>query len=937
MAREPAALLERNAELAAIAERVEAARDGAGGLLLVEGPAGIGKTRLVGSAHSQAQAAGMTVLHARGGELERGFPFGVARELFEGIVRRAPDAERTLLLTGAAGLAAPVLGWTADAPSAHDGSSLHGLYWLTANLAERGPLLVSVDDAHWADDASLRFLAYLARRIEALPLLLVVAARPEEPGIDEVLFAALRTNPVTRTVLPRPLSEAAATSVVRAAYAPNADAELCRECHAVTGGNPLLLRTLAHTLREEGVAPTAGSRQRVVELAPQVIAASVLPRLHRLPADSAAFAQAVAILGDRVEIRHAAALAGIDAGLAIRAADTLVAADILAAGRPLEFRHPTLRRAVYESLTAAERHRGHRSAAEILDTEGASADPVAAHLLAVERLGDAWVVEVLRAAARAARERGAGDEAAGYLRRALAEPPAPTLRAAVLFELGSVAALIDVPEAIRTLRAAMDLTSDVRRRSEIALELARVLGIARDTQGALAVLDGAVADVEDVDAEWGVRLEAQYVSVARRYPESRGEASRRLRTLSRHARPGSLTGCVLLANLAADALGEDGDVAPDDAAQLAEEALRDGRLMGCGETDIAMIAGGVLLATDRADAVWRMWDTELDRARRTGSITGFGTAATVRAILCFRAGQLAEAEADARLGYEALRGVELGRRYPRGVLAATLVERGQATEAAKLLDAVPVNMSLMLDARGRLRQAQGRFAEAAEDFRAAGRRLAARGTHYAGMFAWRSDAALALLALGDADEARRLTDEELGLARRLGVPRAIGVALRAAGLVRGGAEGIVMLAEAATQLATSTARLEEAKALADLGAALRRANRRTDAREQLQQALDLAMRCGAEPVAGRARDELVPLGVRPRRAISGVDALTPSELRVSKMAADGMSNRAIAQALFVTIKTVEVHLGNAYRKLDTSRAGLAATLSGRSPPLRAAR
>lgn len=852
MAREDAVLLERDAELAAIAERIEAARGGAGGLLLIEGPAGIGKTRLVGSAHSQALASGMTVLQARGGELERGFPFGVVRELFEGVVRRATAEERGVLLGGAAGLATPVLGWAADAPSAHDGSGLHGLYWLTANLTERGPLLVCVDDAQWADDASLRFLVYLARRIEALPLLLVVAARPDEPGLDEALFSALRTNPLTWTVLPRPLSEAAAGRVVRAAFSPTADAELCRECHTATGGNPLLLRTLAQTLREEGVSPTAGNLPRVVELAPQVIAASVLPRLRRLPADSVAFAQAVAILGDRVEIRHAAALAGVDAGVAIRAADTLVAAGILGAGRPLQFDHPTLRRAVYESLAAAQRHRGHRSAAEILEAEGASADRVAAHLLALERLGDVWVVEVLRAAARAARERGAGDEAAGYLRRALDEPPAPALRAEVLFELGSVAALIDVPEAVRTLRAAMDLTTDVRRRSEIALELGRVMCIARDTQGALAVLDRAVAEVEDVDAEWGARLEAQYVSVARRYPDSRGEASRRLRALSRHARPTSLTGCVLLANLAAEALTEDADIAPDDAARLAEEALQEDRLLEGGETDIAMMACGVLMATDRMDAVWRMWDAELERVQRAGSIAGFGFAATVRAIFCFRAGQLAEAEADGRLAYEAFHGVELGRRYPRGVLAATLVERGQVSHAAKLLgDTVPVDMSLMLDARGRLRHAQGRFAEAAEDFLAAGRRLVARGTHYAGMFAWRSDAALALFALGEVDDAKRLADEELGLARRLGVPRAIGIALHAAGLVHGGADGLAMLDGAATQLATSTARLEQAKALADLGAALRRANCRTEAREPLHRALDLAVRCGAEP--GRPR------------------------------------------------------------------------------------
>jgi DNA-binding NarL/FixJ family response regulator len=226
-----------------------------------------------------------------------------------------------------------------------------------------------------------------------------------------------------------------------------------------------------------------------------------------------------------------------------------------------------------------------------------------------------------------------------------------------------------------------------------------------------------------------------------------------------------------------------------------------------------------------------------------------------------------------------------------------------------------------------LRCAQGRFAEAVEDFLASGRRLMARGTHHPGLLAWRSNAALALLHIDQAREARRLAEEELDLARRLGIPRALGIALRATGLIRGGAAGLALLEEATTLLARSSAHLEEARALADFGAALRRANRRTESRDPLRRALDLAARCSAAPIAEQARQDLLAVGVRPRRAASGVDALTPSELRVARMAADAMGNRAIAQALFVTTKTVEVHLSSAYRKLDVpSRAALAAAL-----------
>jgi tetratricopeptide (TPR) repeat protein len=620
----------------------------------------------------------------------------------------------------------------------------------------------------------------------------------------------------------------------------------------------------------------AGGRDRVADLAPRVVAAWVLPRLRRLPGDAARFAGAVAVLGDRVEMRHAAALAGLEIGPATRAADALAAAGILARGRPIEFVHPTVRRAVYDNLPAAEHHRAHRQAAEILDAEGVSPDRIAAHLVVTERLGDEWVVEVLRASARLALARGAVEEATLYLRRALEEPPRLCLRADVLYELGSVAARIDIDEAYRCLEQALALAADVRHRAEIALALAQAMGTARDTRSALAVLDRAVAEVGDLDETLRVRLEAEYISVARRYPAARATASQRLHALAEHAEPGSLAGCMLLANLAVDALEERG--AADEATRLADAAMREDHLLAGGETDVALMASSVLMSTDQLDAAWRMWNAEMDRARRTGSIIRYVGAAVVRACLAYRCGQLADAEADARLADDVLREHrrDLMRRYSLAFLVGALVELGEVRAAGELLDPapVPMNLSLLLDSRGRLRCAQGRFAEAVEDFLASGRRLMARGTHHPGLLAWRSNAALALLHIDQAREARRLAEEEVDLARRLGVPRALGIALRAAGLVRGGPAGLALLGEAATLLARSSARLEEARALADFGAALRRANRRNESRDPLRRALDLAARCGAAPIAEQARQDLLAIGVRPRRAASGVDALT---------------------------------------------------------------
>jgi DNA-binding CsgD family transcriptional regulator len=303
----------------------------------------------------------------------------------------------------------------------------------------------------------------------------------------------------------------------------------------------------------------------------------------------------------------------------------------------------------------------------------------------------------------------------------------------------------------------------------------------------------------------------------------------------------------------------------------------------------------------------------------------------------YRRGELADAEADAQGALDA--SGEGWFTAPVGFLADALIERGEleAAEAAfvryDLTDALFPNLlvaNLLLDARGRLRCAQGRYEEGLADLLAVGERLQAWDTANPAVISWRSSAALAHAALGERDVARKLTDEELPAARAFGAPRALGVALRAAGLVREGSVGIELLREAVSVLEGSAARLEHARALTDLGAILRRDGRRTEAREPLRRGLDLADRCGADALAARAREELVTAGARPRRErISGAEALTASEHRIATLAATGMTNREIAQALFITIKTVKAHLGHVFQKLDiTARSELPDALAG---------
>jgi DNA-binding CsgD family transcriptional regulator len=291
-----------------------------------------------------------------------------------------------------------------------------------------------------------------------------------------------------------------------------------------------------------------------------------------------------------------------------------------------------------------------------------------------------------------------------------------------------------------------------------------------------------------------------------------------------------------------------------------------------------------------------------------------------------RRGELAEAEADARTALDALSSLAGKGAHPElpSYLAEVFAERGDLAAALRTLEQAGTpdqgptfQAARWFDTRGRLRIANRDPAGGLADLLDVGERLEAFGVRNPSHSAWRSQAALVLAGQGEREEARRLVSEEIELARRWAAPRPLGVALRVAGLVESGADGLELLRESVDVLAGSPARLERAKSLAELGAALRRTNQRAEARGVLQEALELAERCGAAPVVERAHTELLATGARPRRLVrSGVDALTPSERRVAQMAAEGQTNREIAQALFVTPKTVEVHLSHAYRKLE---------------------
>ncbi len=938
-----AGLLERRRELEAIEGVLAAAAAGSGGLLYLEGPPGVGKTRLLEAARDHAREQGLRALRARGSELERDFAHSLVRQLLEPVVgaARASDDDADGLLAGSARHARPALGLEpAGDPGPHPPDSstvMHALYWVCAGLAEHEPLALLVDDVHWADAPSLRFLAYLAARVDTLPVALLVAARPGEPGIEQSPLLQLAADPSTVLLRPRPLSSDAIGEVVANDLEQEGHPEFIEACVAVTGGNPFLLHELLRACSEDAIAPTAASVARVSRLVPATVSHAILLRLGRLPAAAAAVAQAVCVLGADADVRRVAAITGLDEAEVARVADALAAGALLRPGRPLAFAHPLVDAAVAGDMPAARRAERHAAAARLLSTEGAPAERVAVHLLAVDPAADPLVVHTLQAAAQRASAQGAPDVAAGYLRRALAEPPAAPDRASVLLAAGEAEARAGEAAALEHLEAAARDAQEDSLRLRASVELGRAVIMSGRTGAAVAVFDRALERLPPSERDIRLLLEAAVVGAALLDADAAPRVADRLERLrnglgKRGSAPWNALGVVAMHIAMSNG-------AASEAAELGVRALaREGPLPELADQAPAFYHACQALAwTERYGAVRAAFDGRLAAMTAAGSLPQIAAASSFRAWLNLRTGFVADAESDARSALEAERShaQPLFRPLSAAMLIHALLEREGPRSAERelaALDAVidqpSLHASLALHARGRLNLARGAIDEALTDLLRCGRRLERHGATSPAVAPWRSDAAVALAMRGERERAVELADEELALAREFGTPRALGLSLRAAGVVRGGREGIELLQEAAGVLEESQAPLDHARSLVDLGAALRRAKQRSAAREHLRQALDRAHRSGAGPLAARAETELRATGARPRSVVlTGVESLTPSERRVAELAADGRTNRMIAQALFVTARTVEGHLTHVYRKLDlSSREELAAAL-----------
>jgi DNA-binding CsgD family transcriptional regulator/predicted DNA-binding transcriptional regulator len=915
-------LVERESEMGALTALVDELAEGRSRAALIEGPAGIGKTRLLTEARSLAKERRIASLGARGSELEREFPFGVVRQMLEPALLARPN--RTELFEGAAEVAEAVFAPPGTESLGGDASFavLHGLYWLTLDLVGDRPLLLTIDDLHWCDRPSLRMLAYVVRRLEGVPLLIVATLRTTEPGTDPALLAEIAQDPMTERIIPGPLSPAAMPRLIERRLGSAPDGAFAAACHDATGGNPLLLDELLKGLASEGIEPRTGQVQVVQDLGPRAVSRAVLLRLARLSDADVAVAQALAVLGEGAEVAEIAALAGLDERAVAKATGELMRVEILRREPPLGFVHPLVRDAVYDDLPPAQRELEHQRAARMLHEAGAPPERVAAHLLLVPPAGEEWAAEVLVSAARSAADKGGAENAVAYLRRALDEPLTEERRVRVLFALGKREMDVSGLDAIPHLRAAYEGLEDPEEKGWAGYSLARTMLFTRQEEETAALARRVAADLppglEDLArALEAIELESVYFG---------RPATDELERTERYREPGAVgdgPGGKMLQ--AVTAYTWTNGVGPaEKCAALAREALAGETLFDVDNGLFWVTAIVVLIYADQEDSS-DLWEKVRRIAHSRGSLFTAYTLDLWRGFDLLRKGDLEQAQESLEASLEGMllwSGSEAAMvlEWPTGFLGQIHVDRGNYEAAEETLARIdpgdrwgdgPI---FWRKAKIELLLARGRPQEALEVCDMLEARLGLM--QNPGPAPWRTLRAQVLDRLERTEEAIELAREELEVARKWGTPQAIGHAQLVLGqLLRD--EGLEGLEEAVETLSRSTARLEYAKALLALGTALRLSRKPSEARKPLRRALELGSACSAEVVVERARDELRAAGVRPRReALGGVEALTPSERRVASMAAEELTNREIAQALFVTPKTVEVHLSNAYRKLE---------------------
>lgn len=937
----------RRAELAMLDRRFQEARAGRPQLVFVQGPAGIGKSSLVRAFLRQDDCAAGTVLHAACREMTAGSPFNAVRDLL-GPLDLAPES------TEDSGYAHSGARWAAPALAPSTGRSgadhepptyavLQGLYWLAASLMSEGPAVLALDDAHWCDEHSLSWLEFLLRRAEGMPLLVVLAQRTliDDAPVGVSLPESL--TPISTTLDLGPLDESEITTVITRKLAQAPTGRFTHSCADASGGNPLALDRLLGALRQSGVRPDDAGVDSVAEVNRDVVASSVMSYLTREPEHVQQVAKVIAVLGP-TDADLVAGVAEAPLEQVQTAIDALRRNDILADGE-LDFVHDVVRSAVLDEIPDQELHPLRARVARLLGDAGRPAEEAAAQILQLPSADRPWMREVLRDAAHDASRRGAPGATARYLTAVVdADPGAIPVRV----ELARKLAQTDPAAAVPHLEFALEQVTDPRARAPIAAQFATVALSVQNSPEAVRVVTGALDDLiaeigprpGAADRELRTMVEAVLLVCGSDEKSTIAAIRGRFRAM---VRPDGKTPAerqmlsMMSAHSAMEGNSAEAVVAQARSARLGNEIESTG-------WQVLLVNSLVLYLADEADDALVTLAQLLAHNQEHGSAWGYALALSTRATVLLALGNIGEASADAQLAMEiAEQGAYLQNvTMPQSALATTLALRGEPERAERILDQVTRprmedfvwEYHFYLMARAQVRFELGDHEGALEHLFRCGRSLEEAHITNPVMVPWWAEATCLLAELDRGDEAVGLVEHGERMAQRWGTARGLGLARLARGVITPGERGIELMAEAVDHLAESPARWEHAKASLVLGRALLRAEQVGAARKHLRRAADLAMRCGCLALGASARDLLVEAGGRMRRITdSGMEGLTGSERRVATLAATGVSNREIAESLFVTVRTVELHLTSAYRRLGISgRAALPAVLEGGSLP-----
>ncbi|MFE9613089.1 ATP-binding protein [Streptomyces sp. NPDC006012] len=875
-----ASLWERDAEIAAVTQALDALcadRSSAGNLLVFLGEAGLGKTALLAETRRIAERRGCTVWSTRGGETLRSVPFNVVRQLLQPALISLMPEEAREYLGDWYDVAGPALG-IADPGERHADPQgvCDGLVAAVSRLAKREwPLVLLIDDAHWADQETLRWLAAFAQRLPDLSVLVVVARRPGEVSgesarhLDAVAAAAGCPASSLSALTPQ-----ATAGLTRATLGPHADAPFCREVWAVTGGNPYETVELLAKVQDSELDPVEAHAGELRTLNRAARGGGLVTRLEALGIDATRFAWAAAVLGTGITVDLAAQLATMSAEKAERCAQLLHNARILTQPDPaqprsdagdLEFVHPLIASAVYNSIPEALCTAMHGIAAQVVTDSGRGVAAASRHLLQVHPDDDEELVEQLREAAREHLAVGAPDAARRCLERALLEPPLPEVHARVLYELGCATLLTAPATTIDHLQSALGMPGlDGATRVDAVFRLSQALMHNDQLEEAVRTVEAEAARLPPGPAR--LRLQAvHFMWEGIHGGAASAGRSQRLADLARtcSGRDNSERALLILRGFDAMTHGE----GAEEVVELCDRALVNGRLApGLGWTDtewgmeLLMMLGSSYAYADRLDRAESLFAEAL-RAYTTARWSG-GHLSLANAFLGLayrRQGRLKDAETVLR---DSVRLAErVGRRLPlywsaTCGLVDTLLARGRVEEAWEVAEqygfAPPYPSTIVLpdprSVRGRLLLAVGRTEEGVNELEAAEKTAASRCGHNPVLAPWAVDLARALAAT-DPVRAGQLADDARRQAERFGTDTAIGEALRCAAALETGQRAVRLAAQAVAYLEASPCQYEHAAARVEYGIAVRSA-------AELDRGLTLARSCGADGLAARAVEAL---------------------------------------------------------------------------------